>query len=143
MKTARLIVATLLLCSGAGCAKTPSAGPAQSAAAEPQPTGMTEAQPHTPETFAVAPPPGSRAAPVATVAAEGTERLYASALSYDQAVGYFDRRLPRQGCETVRRSSTKTSTVWVVQCRDGERAHVAVRDLGQVTSIAILEPLSD
>jgi hypothetical protein len=102
--------------------------------------GQTEAQALGEFPRQIEPPPGARMAATSTFTAEGTQRFYESRLSYEDTVGFFDRTLLEEGCETIRRSTTKTSTVWVAQCSSGDRVHVSVRQT-EPTTVEVLEPL--
>ena len=130
-----LVLAVLPACARGSTSPDPSS-----------PVGQTEAQPSSElpvpsgNPRAIEPPPGARLAPSSSVTASGTEWIYESHMPYGDAVGFFDRTLAHEGCESIRRTTTKTSTVWALQCRTG-RAHVAVRDTGP-TTVEILEASS-
>jgi hypothetical protein len=64
-----------------------------------------------------------------TAVVRGTDRTYEVPLLYSDAVQFFDRTLPGQGCDdTAPRTSTRTATLWTVRCSGGELARVAVRN---------------
>jgi hypothetical protein len=134
----KALLMSMGLLAASACSHHPSPGPAS-------PEGLTEAQAaatqELPAEFPrqVEPPRGAYLA-TATPTALGTERLYASRLPYDDAVRFFDRTLPEEGCQTIRRSSTRTSTVWAVQCSTGDRVHVSVRQTVP-TTVQVIEPL--
>jgi hypothetical protein len=101
----------------------------------PSPTvGQTEAQAWSRSTANdVAPagvvelPPGTSLAENAVVA-RGTDRTYRTDLTYQHAVGYFDRLRSNGGCEKTARTTTETATFWSLRCPDGQTAYMAVRN---------------
>lgn len=78
-------------------------------------------------------PPGTSFAEESAVA-RGADRIYRTDLTYEHAVGYFDRLRPQAGCESTEacektsRMSTETATFWSLRCPGGGTTYMAVRD---------------
>jgi hypothetical protein len=69
----------------------------------------------------------------ATVQARGKDRLYQSAMSYQDTVLFFDNALTKDGFRPTRHVTSTTSTVWALRTMGGTTAHVAVRNTTPVT----------
>jgi hypothetical protein len=63
---------------------------------------------------------------------------YRTELSYNDVVGFFDRKLAQGGCHDHERVTTERTTTWQVRCHDGTSAIVAVHDADPVTRIEVV-----
>jgi len=62
----------------------------------------------------------------ASIAAHGIRRRYASSLSFEGTVDFFDRSLGTYGFQSVHRVTPLQAVVWLARCPGGETAHVTV-----------------
>jgi hypothetical protein len=54
------------------------------------------------------------------------DRIYETDLTYEHAVGYFDRTAPER-CVKTSRISTDIATFWSLRCPNSETMYLAVR----------------